>query len=505
MLNKYVEELLNYGIRKNMIEPVDKYVVRNEIFSLLGIDEPYLNSDLDVYDEPEEILSKIIYGALQNGLIEDSQVNKEILEAKIMSKLMPRQSELARTFYDILANEGEMAACDYFYELSKNSNYIRMDRVARNKYFTVDTDFGEMEITINLSKPEKDPKDIEAAKHAKASNYPKCFLCIENIGFEGRINHPARANHRVIPISLNAENWYLQYSPYVYYDEHAICFYEHHVDMKICRETFIRLCDFVEKFPHYFLGSNADLPLVGGSILSHDHFQGGNHIFALDKAESILEFASDDFKDVNFEFIKWPLSVIRISSTDKNKVIEASDYIFNHCKDYSDESLSILANSIDGEVITRHNTVTPIARMKDGKFVMNLALRNNRKSEDFPFGIFHPHEEIHHIKKENIGLIEVMGLAVLPKRLDDDNEIFVSVLSGVKDLNDLKDNHHYEWLKTLKEKYGKLNEDGAKKAVNYEIGQVFAEGLVHCGVFKQDENGKEGLIRFMKSMGFKEI
>ncbi len=502
MLNKYIEELIDFGLRKNMIEPVDSYVVRNDLFTLLNVNEPYTGTDLDVYDEPYSILNKILNSAVQNGIIEDSLVNKEILDAKIMSKFMPRESELARTFYDIIANEGEKAATDYFYELSKNSNYIKVDRVSKNKYFTVDTEFGEMEITINLSKPEKDPKDIEAAKHMKSANYPKCFLCIENAGFEGTLNHPARANHRVIPVDLNAENWYLQYSPYVYYNEHAICFNEHHVEMKISKDSFKRLCDFVEKFPHYFMGSNADLPIVGGSILSHDHFQGGNHIFPLDKAPKIMEFTHKDFDGVEFSYIKWPLSVIKLSSTDKDKIVEAANFIFENWCEYSDEEVDILASSeIDGEKI-RHNTVTPIARMEGGKYIMSLALRNNRRSDEHPYGIFHPHDEIHHIKKENIGLIEVMGLAVLPKRLDDDDELFVSVLTGDKDVESLKDNHHYDWLKSLVDKYGGLKEENAKKAVNYEIGQVFTNGLVHCGVFKQDETGRAAFVKFMSSLGF---
>ncbi len=502
-MKKLIEELIQFGLDKNMINRFDTFVVRNELFTLLKVSEPYEGENLDRYDEPSSLLNKILDKAVESGLIDDSLVNRDILDAKIMSKLMPRQGELTRTFYNKVDNESVEAATDYFYDLSKNSNYIRMDRVSKNKYFKVGTEFGDLEITINLSKPEKDPKDIEAAKHAKASNYPKCFLCIENIGYEGRINHPARANHRVIPLSLNNENWYLQYSPYVYYNEHAIVFNEKHIDMKINRDSFVRLLDFVDKFSHYFIGSNADLPLVGGSILSHDHFQGGNHFFPMEMAPSIMEFNNKDFEGIKFSFIKWPLSVIRVEGEDKEKIVNAANYIFENWCDYSDESVSVKSHSeLEGELV-RHNTVTPIARKKDGKYILSLTLRNNRKSDEYPFGIFHPHEEIHHIKKENIGLIEVMGLAVLPKRLDDNSQFFVDVLCGRVEIESIKDNHHYEWLKELKENNPNIQSDEeALEIARNGIGNVFGEGLKHCGVFKQDEEGKKALVRFMNSIGF---
>ncbi len=503
MLNKLIEELIWFGLSKNMIEDEDTYVVRNELFTLLNVSEPYELDDLHKYDSIAQLLNKILDAAVEQGIITDSLVNRDILDAKIMSKLMPRQSELAKTFYAKAKDESIEAATDYFYELSKNSNYIKMDRVSKNKYFTVDTQFGELEITINLSKPEKDPKDIEAAKHAKSVNYPKCFLCIENIGYEGRINHPARANHRVVPVDLDGDRWYLQYSPYVYYNEHAICFSKKHEDMKIGRKTFEKLLAFVEQFPHYFLGSNADLPIVGGSILSHDHFQGGNHFFPLEKADTLFEFTNSHFKNTTFSFVKWPLSVIKVVGKDKEEVIEASNFIYEKWRDYDDESACILSHSeVDGERV-RHNTVTPIARKDaDGNFVVLLTLRNNRRSEKHPLGIFHPHEEIHHIKKENIGLIEVMGLAVLPKRLDDDHDMFVDVLTGKVDVETMKENHHYDWLKSLVEKYGKVEQQKAGKIANDEVGKVFCEGLTHCGVFKQDETGIDAFKKFVTSVGF---
>ncbi len=502
-MKKLIEELIQFGLNKNMINRFDTFVVRNELLTLLKVSEPYEGNDLDEYDEPSSLLNRILDEAVKNGIIEDTQVNRDILDAKIMSKLMPRQSELTRTFYNKVDSESVQSATDYFYDLSKNSNYIRMDRVSKNKYFKVPTEFGDLEITINLSKPEKDPKDIEAAKHMKASNYPKCFLCIENIGYEGRINHPARANHRVIPISLNKENWYFQYSPYVYYNEHAIVFNEKHIDMKISKDSFVRLLDFVDKFPHYFIGSNADLPLVGGSILSHDHFQGGNHFFPMEMAPSVMEFTNKEFEGITFSFIKWPLSVIRVVGENKEKLIEAANYIFEEWRDYSDESVGIKSHSNINVETVRHNTVTPIARKKDGKYILSLTLRNNRKDEKHPFGIFHPHEEIHHIKKENIGLIEVMGLAVLPKRLDDNTEFFVDVLMGRIDLESIKENHHYDWLKTLKENNpNPQNDEQALKVVQNGIGEVFCEGLKHCGVFKLDEIGKKALVQFMNEIGF---
>ncbi len=503
-MKKLIEELIQFGLDKNMINRFDTFVVRNELFTLLNVSEPYENGNLDRYDEPASLLNKMLDKAVENGLIEDSGVNRDILDAKIMSKLMPRQSELTRSFYSKLDNESVESATDYFYELSKNSNYIRMDRVSKNKYFKVATEFGDLEITINLSKPEKDPKDIEAAKHAKASNYPKCFLCIENIGYEGRINHPARANHRVIPLSLHGENWYLQYSPYVYYNEHAIIFNEKHIDMKINKESFERLLDFVDKFPHYFIGSNADLPLVGGSILSHDHFQGGRHVFPMDLADKIYSFASPDIDGVSVSFLNWPLSVIKLEGKDRSMLTAVADLIYNEWSDYDDESIMVLSHSDkDGERV-RHSTVTPIARKNDdGTYVLYLTLRNNRKTNEYPFGIFHPHEEIHHIKKENIGLIEVMGLAVLPKRLDDNTPFFIDVLRNRVELDSIKENHHYEWLKALEKNNPEIGSDEkALEIVRNGIGEVFCEGLRHCGVFKLDDKGKKALVQFMNSIGF---
>ncbi len=506
MLNKYIEELLLYALNKGMIAREDIVLSRNELFALLKVREPYDGDDLDEYTRPNELLNKIIDIAVSKGLLENTISNRDILDAKIMSKLLPRQSEIKRIFDTIKKESGTDKAVGYFYELSKSSNYIRMDRISKNKYFTVQSEFGDIEITINLSKPEKDPRDIEAARNQVSSSYPKCFLCYENVGFEGRVNHPARSNHRVLPVCLNNEQWYFQYSPYVYYNEHAIVFFEEHIPMKITKKTFRRLLEFVKQFPKYFIGSNADLPLVGGSILSHDHFQGGRHTFAMDRAKKLFYFKHDDYKDVEISFVKWPLSVIRLESSNVDHLVALSNHIFDKWCVYDDELSHIKSSSIVDGVSVRHNTITPIARMTNkGLFKVDLALRNNVKNDKYPYGVFHPHEEIHHIKKENIGLIEVMGLAVLPKRLDDDMDSLVSVMTGKTSIDSFRENHHFDWIKALLAKSGVVNEQEAVEIINKGIGEAFIEGLRHCGVFKQNDAGFKGVKKFMTSIGFLEI
>ncbi len=506
MISKYIEELLIFGLHHKMIEKLDVPQVRNQLMILLAVKEPYEGI---VSYEPEatpvRLLNDLIDEAVCAGLIEDSMTEKDILDAKIMAQLMPRQSELNRIYQGILEKDGSEAATDYYYHLSQMSNYIRTDRIARNKYWQTPTAYGDLEITINLSKPEKDPKDIEKAKSMPQSNYPKCFLCLENVGYEGHVNHPARANHRVLPLTLNQEEWYLQYSPYVYYNEHAIVFKGAHEPMNISRESFVRLTDFIEAMPHYFIGSNADLPIVGGSILSHDHFQGGHHRFAMVDAKTLGEYRSDKYPDVSVKMIEWPLSVVRLASTDKEQLVDFAYEIFTQWRTYSDESVDIFAYSQqDGEKVP-HNTVTPIARVNDdGAYEIDLALRNNRRSEEHPDGIFHPHQHLHHIKKENIGLIEVMGLAVLPARLNDDISVLASVLTGDKTIGDIETvlPHHVPWLSALVELNGSNLDEGAAIGVLQDaIGKRFAEVLECAGVYKMNEAGVEAFGRFIESLG----
>lgn len=511
MIAKYIEELLIFGRHHKMIDELDVPQVRNQLLTLLNVGEPY---DGDVAYEMEEtpvrLLNDMIAEAVGAGLIEDSMTEKDILDAKIMAQLMPRQSELNRIYEGIKSARGAEAATDYYYHLSRMSNYIRTDRIARNKYWRTETDYGSLEITINLSKPEKDPKDIEKAKSMPQSNYPKCFLCLENVGYEGRVNHPARANHRVLPLALNDEEWYLQYSPYVYYNEHAIIFKGAHEPMKISRESFIRLTDFVSAMPHYFVGSNADLPIVGGSILSHDHFQGGHHRFAMVDAKTLSNYSHGKYPEVSVKMIEWPLSVVRLASDSKEQLVNLAYELYTEWKEYSDASVGIYAYSDveDGEHIP-HNTVTPIARKNDeGKYEIDLALRNNRRSEEHPDGIFHPHQHLHHIKKENIGLIEVMGLAVLPARLDQDMGTLSGVLTGKGDMTAIEETlpHHVAWLKGIVEEKGtKLSESEALNVIKAAIGKRFAEVLECAGVYKMDDEGKAAFEKFIVSVGCQKL
>jgi len=505
MLAKLIEDLLVFGVHHQMMDELDVPQVRNQLFSLLKVTEPYEGQVTGTIDEtPVALLKAIVEEALAQGLIGNSGTEKDILDAKVMAQLMPRQSELKRIYEDIKKTDGVEAATDYYYHLSQMSNYIRTDRIALNKYWQTSTAYGNLEITINLSKPEKDPKDIEKAKLMPTSNYPKCFLCIENVGYEGRINHPARSNHRVLPLQLNGEDWYLQYSPYVYYNEHAIIFKASHEPMKLCKETFVRLTDFVEAMPHYFIGSNADLPIVGGSILSHDHFQGGHHRFPMVDAKVLKAYGSKTYEEVSIKMIEWPLSVIRLASKNKEQLVDMAYEIYEAWKVYKDESVGILAfTNTEGEPLA-HNTVTPIARMNDaGEFEVDLALRNNRRSKAHPDGIFHPHEHLHHIKKENIGLIEVMGLAVLPARLNDDRLILGQVLTGDKTLADIEATlpHHLSWMEDIVSKTGnKLSSEAALTTIEEAIGQRFAQVLECAGVYKQTDEGIKAFDAFITSL-----
>ena len=506
MIKLLVEQLILFGIKNSMMDQLDTPLVRNQLMSLLQLSEPFegeVNEDID-YSSPLSVLEPILDYACEQGFIENNTTERDLFDAKVMGTLMPRQSELARTYKDIKEYQGREAATDFFYKLSKDSNYIRMDRINKNMYWQADTQYGDLEITINLSKPEKDPQEIAKARLLPQASYPKCLLCLENVGYEGRLNHPGRANHRVLPLTLDNEAWFFQYSPYVYYNEHSIIFKGKHEPMKIQRKTFVRLLDFVEEMPHYFLGSNADLPIVGGSILSHDHFQGGHHQFPMEVAPIIIEGSDPNYPNINIGIVKWPLSVMRLSSTNKEDLVNLSEEVLNAWRDYSDQALGIYAYSdIDGEKVP-HNTITPISRRnKEGLYEIDLVLRNNRQSNEHPDGIFHPHAHLHHIKKENIGLIEVMGLAVLPARLKTELQDIEDVLTGARKVDSLDESmgQHLPWINNMVSANGKnLSVKNARKLLEKQVGQKFADVLACAGVYKLDEPGLDGFKRFLESL-----
>lgn len=484
-INYEVERLINYGIKKNLIDVEDTIYIRNQFLDLLGI-EGYNYSEINIeedLDTPTEILDKILTASFENGKLESNTiVYRDLLDTKIMGVLTPRPSTVIKTFNN-LYNDNKALATKYFYNLSKSTDYIRTDRIAQNMVWKANSKYGALDITINLSKPEKDPKAIAAARNLPSLSYPKCLLCKENEGFSGTLNHPARQNHRVIPMILNKEDWFLQYSPYSYYNEHCIVFASNHVPMKITKETFVRLLDFTTLYPHYFAGSNADLPIVGGSILTHDHYQGGNYIFPMDKAEDLIKFTIDNY-NVDLSIVKWPLTTVRLRGKDKSEVAKLSIEILEHWKNYSNEEAGI--HAFTGDI--PHNTITPISRRDKEYYVMDLVLRNNRTSEEHPDGIFHPHRELHNIKKENIGLIEVLGLAVLPSRLKEELKLIEEAINnGIIDISDNSEiSIHSEWYKYLKQKY---KEKITMTELKEEVGIVFEKVLEDCGVFKQNEDG----------------
>lgn len=495
---QYIEKLLQFGINKQMLQGWDVPQVRNQLLSLLEIESPCEGEVIgEQSTSPTDILKVLLDYAASKGLIKNTITERDLLDAKIMAQLMPRQSELISHFHQIEKTQGKEAATNYFYSLSQNSNYIRMDRIAKNEHWITQTEYGDLEITINLSKPEKDPAEIAAERNAPSQNYPKCLLCLENVGYAGRLNHPGRSNHRVIPVDLDNEQWYIQYSPYVYYNEHAIIFSESHRPMTISKKTFKRLLDFVALYPHYFVGSNADLPIVGGSILSHDHFQGGHHVFPMEHAEVLKAYKSKNFPDVTLQMLKWPLSVIRLVSLNQKALIEFGNQILETWRQYDDKGADICAFTGD----TPHNTITPIARKNaEGLYELDLALRNNRTTKEHPDGLFHPHEMYHHIKKENIGLIEVMGLAVLPARLKEEMALIEKLLTGALVLEDALNNEaltkHTLWIKALIAEHGtSLSVEAVSHLLNDEVGRIFSKVLECSGVFKQNE---EGLAHFEK-------
>lgn len=492
MLSENIKRLVQYGIDAGLTPECERIYTTNLLLELFHEDD-YEEVEVNGGKELEEILGELLDEACSRGIIENSVVYRDLFDTKMMNCLMPRPAQVQETFWKKYEESPE-AATDYYYKLSQDSDYIRRYRVKKDWKWTVDSPYGEIDITINLSKPEKDPKAIAAAKNAKASSYPKCLLCVENEGYAGRVNHPARENHRIMPITVNDSAWGFQYSPYVYYNEHCIVFNGKHTPMKIEKETFMKLFDFVKLFPHYFLGSNADLPIVGGSILSHDHFQGGHYTFAMAKAPIEKHFEVKGFEDVESGIVKWPLSVIRLRSKDEKRLIELGTHILNAWRGYTDEEAFVFAET-DGEP---HNTITPIARKKGDMYELDLTLRNNITTEECPLGLYHPHNEYHHIKKENIGLIEVMGLAVLPSRLKAEMEHLSQCLIKGEDIvskEDLK--KHAAWVEEIKGKYTDINEGNVMDILKEEIGQVFVKVLEDAGVYKYNEEGRKAFDRFI--------
>lgn len=498
-INYEINRLVSFGLQHQMIEASDVMYVANKIIEILNLSSfEYEAIELDVMEHPSEILDVILDYAAENGILEcDSIDHRDLLDTKIMDCLMPRPSEVIKSFNKLYAKNPKEAT-DYYYDLSKSSNYIRVSRVAKNLSWKSTTKYGDLDITINLSKPEKDPKAIAMAKSLPSSNYPKCLLCKENVGYAGTLNHPARQNHRIIPLTLTNEDWYLQYSPYVYYNEHCIILKGEHEPMQISALTFERLLQFVEQYQHYFIGSNADLPIVGGSILTHDHFQGGAYEFAMEKASILKTLNVLNYADVEVGFVNWPLSVLRLKSVDYKRLVELGDIILKQWRNYSDEELGILAYTDE----TPHNTITPIARFKDGKYELDLVLRNNRTSDAHPDGIYHPHVHLHHLKKENIGLIEVMGLAVLPGRLKDELEVVKEALIERDTAILITENleKHVSWLEEMLDRYEQVTPESAMEIIENEVGTKFVEILECCGVYKLNEVGLEGVQRFINSI-----
>ena len=509
MIQERILELVEYGLVTGLVEPEDKGYTINRLLELFGLDE-LEDEVLAAYETREtmteetavasleEILSAMLDYAAEHGLLEDNTVTyRDLFDTKIMGMLMPRPSEVTAKFKALLKEQGAQAATDYYYKLSCDSNYIRRYRIKKDLKWTADTEFGTLDITVNLSKPEKDPKAIAAAKLAKQSGYPKCLLCKENVGYAGRVNHPARQNHRIIPVTINQSDWFFQYSPYVYYNEHCIVFNAKHTPMKIERATFGKLLDFVEQFPHYFVGSNADLPIVGGSILSHDHFQGGHYEFAMAKAPIEKEISFAGFEDVAAGIVKWPMSVIRLRAAKKERLIELADKILLAWRIYTDADAFIFAET-DKEP---HNTITPIARRRGNDFELDLVLRNNITTEEHPLGVYHPHAKLHHIKKENIGLIEVMGLAVLPARLKDEIAALENaILSGANLRKNEVLEKHADWVEEFLPKYEVVNKDNIHTILQTEIGLVFNEVLIDAGVYKCTEEGRKAFLRFIEEV-----
>jgi len=492
-----INRLVAYALNNSLITSDDIIYTQNKFLELFRLDgfesaeDAAIPSDVKTSDL-EEILKELLDYAAEQKLFDDTGiVSRDLFDTKIMGQLVPPPSDVREIFNTLKTDVNSKAATDWYYKFSCDTDYIRRYRVCKDLKWQTATKYGDLDITINLSKPEKDPKAIAAARNMKQSGYPACLLCKENEGYAGRMNHAARQNHRIIPLKLNNEDWFLQYSPYVYYNEHCIVFDAKHQPMKISRETFVRLLDFVKEFPHYTLGSNADIPIVGGSILTHNHFQGGCYEFPMARAEVESSFKMKNFPSVKAGIVNWPMSVIRISSKNTDDLVEAADHILKAWRGYTDKDAFIFAET-DGEI---HNTITPIARMRGNEYELDLVLRNNITTEEHPLGVYHPHANLHHIKKENIGLIEVMGLAVLPSRLKAELADLEKAVAAGTDLRaDETLSKHADWIDEIKTKHGKLDE----KALQEEVGLVFSQVLEDAGVYKRDEIGKANFAKFIE-------
>ncbi len=496
MVEKAIKKLVCYGVERGLVSPEDVIYTTNALLEILGILE---------YEEPEEeyaqvelepVLAELCDYGVEQGLIQDGTASRDLFDTKLMGALVAPPSVVRGEFFRHYA-ESSREATDFYYQFSQDTDYIRRYRIAKDMKWTVDTEYGTLDITINLSKPEKDPRAIAAARQVKQSGYPKCLLCMENEGYAGHLNHPARQNHRIIPVTIQGSRWGFQYSPYVYYNEHCIVFNSRHIPMKVERGTFCKLFDFVKQFPHYFVGSNADLPIVGGSILSHDHFQGGNYEFAMAKAPVEREFSVEGFSDVNCGIVKWPMSVIRLNGPDTDRIADLADRILQKWRGYTDEAAFLYAET-KGEP---HNTITPIARKRGEAYELDLVLRNNITTPEHPLGLYHPHAELHHIKKENIGLIEVMGLAVLPARLKGELEgLARALLTG----GDIRKEEalalHADWVEGFAHKYTFTSQEQTMEILKKEVGLVFSQVLSHAGVYKRTPEGMEAFLRFVNAV-----
>ena len=494
MIYTYIDSLISYAMNAQLCQPEDHQVVLNRLLDILRLDD-YIPSQEPQSEDLEEILRGILDYAVEKGLCEEGITARDIFDTRIMGVLTPMPREVIATFRQLYAEDPEKAT-DWYYKLSCDTDYIRRYRITKDMRWVYASEYGDMDITINLSKPEKDPRAIAAARTAAPSGYPKCQLCRENEGYVGRMDHPARANHRTVPIQICGADWFLQYSPYVYYNEHCIVFNAEHIPMKIDRSAFDKLLSFVTVFPHYFVGSNADLPIVGGSILSHEHFQGGHYRFAMETAPVETEVCFRGYEDVKGGIVKWPMSVIRLEGNEPDRLSQLADKILAAWRGYSDETVGVVAFS-DGEP---HNTITPIARRKGEAYQLDLVLRCNIVSEEHPLGVFHPHADKHHIKKENIGLIEVMGLAVLPSRLKQElSDLRDAIVEGKDIAADAVLSKHLPWVEELKERHS-FTAENTMDILLEETGRVFAGVLEDAGVYKPTEEGRAAFLRFVDAV-----
>ena len=495
MINRLINELINYGVKNQIIELCDKVYATNRLLELFELTE-YTEESVERERPLCKILDEMVVYAFEKGILkEDTIIEKDLFDTKIMGLITPPPSTVRKQF-KLLQEISSKKATDYYYNFCQKTNYIRTDRIAKDEKWTTDTEYGLIDITINLSKPEKDPRDIAKAGKAKKSGYPSCLLCMENEGYAGHFSHPARQNHRIIPISLDGDDYFLQYSPYVYYNEHCIIFNKQHIPMKIDKAVFKKILELVKQFPHYTAGSNADLPIVGGSILSHDHFQGGGYVFAMAKAPYDRKFELNGYEDLTAGIVKWPMSVIRLQGKDINRITEAADYILSVWRGYTDEEAFIYSET-EG---VSHNTITPIARKRDELFELDLVLRNNITTEDSPLGVYHPSADLHHIKKENIGLIEVMGLAILPARLKREMELLENYILEKKNIRENNEiEKHADWVEEWIGEYN-VTKNNVHTILQDEISKVFVKVLECAGVYKRTEKGQKAFDKFIGAL-----